>query len=69
MPTLSLTCIETRSIEKAVSAVERTLACADVKRLYWVSTTVFPKPTPGLEVVNLLINDFTDFAGDINKIT
>jgi Protein of unknown function (DUF5672) len=68
MPSLSVTCIETKAIDKAVAAIERTLACVEVKSIYWISTAPLPKQTVSIEVVNLLINDFTDFAGDINQL-
>lgn len=68
MPTLSMTCVETRAIDKAVVAVERTLACAEFKTIYWISTQPFPRRTPGIEVVNLLINEFHDFANDFNQL-
>ena len=68
MPTLGITCIETRAIDKAVAAIERTLACIEAKKIYWISTNLFPKQPNSIEVVNLLINDFTDFSRDINQL-
>ena len=68
MPTLSITCIETRAIAQAITAIERTLACAEFKKIYWISTKALPKRLQGVEVVNLLINDFKDFAGDVNQL-
>jgi hypothetical protein len=68
MPTLSITCIETRAIDKALAAIERTLSCIHATTLYWVSTNACPQEFQGVEVVNLLINDFTDFPNDINQL-
>ena len=68
MPTLSLTCIETRAIDKAVAAIERTLHCVQVDEIYWVSTKAFPNRYHGIEVTNVLIEDFVDFSNDINKL-
>ena len=65
---LSLTCIETRAIDRAVAAVERTLGCIQVDEIYWVSTQVFPLQFHGPEVTNILIGDFADFSNDINKL-
>lgn len=68
MPTLSLTCIETRSADKAIAAIESTLRCIRVDEIYWVSTRVYPARYHGVEVVNVPIVDFSDFSNDINKL-
>lgn len=67
-PSLSISCIETRNITKAVHAVERTAQCISADRVYWFSNSAFPKALPGIEVINILIPDFTDFFEDINRV-
>jgi hypothetical protein len=52
----------------AVRAVERTAQCVRAQCLYWFSNGAYPKPLRGVEIVNILIPDFTDFAEDINRI-
>jgi Protein of unknown function (DUF5672) len=67
-PSLSISCIETREITKAVRAVERTLQCIRADCLYWFSNTPYPKPLPGTEIINVEIPAFTNFVEDINRI-
>jgi hypothetical protein len=67
-PSLSISCIETRDIRKAVRAVERTARCVSADCLYWFSNTVYPNTLPNTEIVNILIPDFTDFFEDINRV-
>jgi hypothetical protein len=67
-PSLSISCIETRDISKAVRAVERTAQCITADCLYWFSNTPYPSTLPGTEIVNILIPGFTDFFEDINRI-
>jgi hypothetical protein len=67
-PSLSISCIETRDITKAVRAVERTAECTTADCLYWFSNSAFPNILPGTEIVNILIPHFTDFFEDINRI-
>lgn len=67
-PTLSISCIETRNIDKAVHAVERTAECVPTDSLYWFSPHPYPGKFPGKQVVNIHINDFNDFFDDINEV-
>src|SRR5262245_58421544 len=68
MPSLGLTCIETRTPDKAAAAIERTLHCVGVDEIYWIGTAAFPRRFQGVEVTNVLIADFQDFAADINRL-
>ena len=67
-PSLSISCIETRAdyIAPAVRAVERTAGCIRVNALYWFSTLPFPASLPTVDIVHILVPDFTDFIEDIN---
>jgi hypothetical protein len=67
-PSLSISCIETRDISKAVQAVERTAQCITADCLYWFSDTPYPSTLLGTEIVNILIPSFTAFFDDINRI-
>ena len=68
MPTLSITCIETREIGPALDAIERTLSCIPVQKLYWISNQEFPRILQDIQVINVLIREIDDFADDINHI-
>jgi hypothetical protein len=67
-PSLSISCIETRDVSKAVRAVERTVQCIRADCLYWLSNSPYPNPLPGTEIVNIMIPGFTNFYEDINQI-
>lgn len=67
-PRLSISCIETRDISQAVSAVARTAECIRADCLYWFSNSVYPGTIPGAEIINILIPEFTDFFEDINRV-
>jgi hypothetical protein len=67
-PTISLTCIETRHVDKAVHAVKSTLACTPATSLYWFGTAPFPDSLPGITIHNVRIRDFVNFMDDINEL-
>ena len=66
MPSLSVTCIETRDHTKAAIAVRRTVGCIPVDCVYWFSDAAFPFVLPGIPIVHVAIPPFTDFVEDIN---
>ena len=68
MTSFSLTCIETRDIDKAVAAVSSSLRCFPATTLYWLGTESFPLALPGVSIVNIRIEPFTDFREDINHL-
>jgi hypothetical protein len=68
MPSLSISCVETRDLDKAARAVERTAQCIKADCLYWFSTHPYPGAFPGKDVVNVLVRQFTDFFEDIGHI-
>jgi len=55
--TISISCVETIQHEKAIYAIEKTLKCLDVSKVYWFSNIPFPKEV-GCEVVNIRIAPF-----------
>jgi len=68
MPSLSINCIETRDYDKAARAIESTLRCIKADCVYWFSNSAYPRPLPGVDVIHVLVPDFTDFFDDINRI-
>lgn len=70
MPTLSISCIATRTddYDKAARAIHSTARCIPVERVYWFSDAAFPESPAGLDVIHVAIPKFTDFSEDINRI-
>ena len=62
--TISISCIETIRHHEAVKAIESTLKCVNISKIYWFSNLKFPKDV-GCEVVNIKINQF-DKAKNFN---
>jgi hypothetical protein len=56
-PTISISCISTILHRESVLAVENTLKCLDVSKIYWFSDIDFPKDV-NCEVVNIRIDHF-----------
>lgn len=67
-PSLAISCIETRDIGPAARAVARTAECIGADCIYWFSNAAYPSTLPGMEIINILIPDFTNFFEDINRI-
>jgi Protein of unknown function (DUF5672) len=68
MPTLSVSCIETRNYDKAARAVQSTVRCIPINCVYWFSNAAPPFVLSGIEIIHVAIPHFTDFE-DINRIT
>jgi hypothetical protein len=68
MPTLSISCVETRNIADAARAVEQTLSCVNAKIIYWFSTDPFPISIKCVEIIHIYTPQFSNFVDDINKM-
>ena len=57
--TISISCIETVRHDEAVKAIESTLKCVNISKIYWFSNRDFPKDkNVGCEIVNIKIKPF-----------
>jgi hypothetical protein len=66
---ISISCIETRDMAGAVKAVESTIkALPRVECLYWFGTQKFAATIDGVEIINVLVDDFAHWVEDTSRI-
>lgn len=55
--TISISCIATTKHRESIQAIENTLKCIDISKIYWISDIAFPKEIDS-EIINIKILPF-----------